>query len=85
MGNHSADRAHQLSLGYKLVALVDKAQGNPLTQRIRGVRQVISDGNGVLLPEIRIRENFRLKPSQYAIFINGIKADEAFFDEVIVL
>ncbi len=33
-----------LSLGYKLVALVDKAQGNPLTQRIRGVRQVISDG-----------------------------------------
>ena len=41
-----------LSLGYKLVALVDKAQGNPLTQRIRGVRQVISDGNGVLLPEI---------------------------------
>ena len=52
-----------LSLGYKLVALVDKAQGNPLTQRIRGVRQVISDGNGVLLPEIRIRENFRLKPS----------------------
>ncbi|MCJ8653314.1 flagellar biosynthesis protein FlhA, partial [Escherichia coli] len=50
---------------------------NPLTQRIRGVRQVISDGNGVLLPEIRIRENFRLKPSQYAIFINGIKADEA--------
>ena len=66
-----------LALGYKLVALVDKAQGNPLTQRIRGVRQVISDGNGVLLPEIRIRENFRLKPSQYAIFINGIKADEA--------
>ncbi|XNM55688.1 FHIPEP family type III secretion protein [Escherichia coli] len=31
----------------------------------------------MLLPEIRIRENFRLKPSQYAIFINGIKADEA--------
>lgn len=66
-----------LSLGYKLVSLVDKSKGNPLTQRIRGVRQVISDTNGVLLPEIRIRENFRLKPTQYAIFINGIKADEA--------
>ena len=38
----------------KLVALVDKAQGNPLTQRIRGVRQVISDGNGVLLPGVWI-------------------------------
>ena len=66
-----------LSLGYKLVSLVDKSKGNPLTQRIRGVRQVISDTNGVLLPEIRIRENFRLKPSQYAIYINGIKADKA--------
>lgn len=66
-----------LSLGYRLVALVDKSKGHPLTQRIRGVRQVISDTNGVLLPEIRIRENFRLKPSQYAIFINGIKAGEA--------
>ncbi|HAJ4251911.1 TPA: flagellar biosynthesis protein FlhA [Escherichia coli] len=79
--NLSADAAFQqyvlMTIGDGLVALVDKAQGNPLTQRIRGVRQVISDGNGVLLPEIRIRENFRLKPSQYAIFINGIKADEA--------
>lgn len=79
--NLSADAAFQqyvlMTIGDGLVALVDKAQGNPLTQRIRGVRQVISDSNGVLLPEIRIRENFRLKPSQYAIFINGIKADEA--------
>ncbi|QKN82897.1 flagellar biosynthesis protein FlhA [Scandinavium goeteborgense] len=65
-----------LSLGYKLVSLIDKEKGNPLTQRIRGVRQVISDGNGVLLPEIRVRENFRLKPTEYAIFINGIMAEE---------
>ena len=35
-----------------LVSLVDKSKGNPLTQRIRGVRQVISDTNVVLLPEI---------------------------------
>lgn len=65
-----------LSLGYKLVSLVDKTKGGPLTQRVRGVRQVISDTSGVLLPEIRIRENFRLKPTQYAIYINGIQAEE---------
>lgn len=64
-----------ISLGYKLVALVDKSKGSPLTQRIRGVRQVISESNGMLLPEIRVRENFRLKPTQYAIYINDIKAD----------
>ncbi|WP_130099892.1 flagellar biosynthesis protein FlhA [Siccibacter turicensis] len=65
-----------ISLGYKLVSLVDKTKGGPLTQRVRGVRQVISDTSGVLLPEIRIRENFRLKPTQYAIYINGIQAEE---------
>lgn len=51
-----------LNLGYKLVTLVDESKGSPLSQRIRGVRQVISEHCGVLLPEIRIRENFRLKP-----------------------
>lgn len=63
-----------LNLGYKLVGLVDDSKGSPLSQRIRGVRQVISEHCGVLLPEIRIRENFRLKPAQYAIHINGIRA-----------
>lgn len=62
-----------LNLGYKLVTLVDKSKGDTLSQRIRGVRQVISESCGVLLPEVRIRENFRLKPAQYAIHINGIK------------
>lgn len=63
-----------LNLGYKLVGLVDDSKGSPLSQRIRGVRQVISEHCGVLLPEIRIRENFRLKPAQYAIHINGIRS-----------
>ncbi|HKS33907.1 MAG TPA: flagellar biosynthesis protein FlhA, partial [Enterobacteriaceae bacterium] len=62
-----------LNLGYKLVTLIDTAKGSPLSQRIRGVRQVVSEQCGVLLPEIRIRENFRLKPAQYAIYINGIR------------
>ncbi|AIR65541.1 hypothetical protein LH86_10695 [Cedecea neteri] len=62
-----------LNLGYKLVSLVDTAKGSPLSQRVRGARQVISETCGVLLPEIRIRENFRLKPAQYAIHINGIR------------
>lgn len=62
-----------LNLGYKLVTMVDEAKGSPLSLRVRGVRQVISELCGVLLPEIRIWENFRLKPAQYAIHINGIR------------
>ncbi|MGB9098843.1 flagellar biosynthesis protein FlhA, partial [Erwinia sp.] len=62
-----------LNLGYKLVTLVDKSKGSPLTQRVRGVRQVVSETSGVLLPEISIREDFRLKPAQYAIKVNGVR------------
>lgn len=62
-----------LNLGYKLVTLVDESKGRPLIQRLRGVRQIISETCGILLPEIKVRENFRLKPSQYTININGVK------------
>ena len=46
-----------LSLGYKLVALVDNAQGNPLTQRNRGERHEISAGNCVLMQETVVEPN----------------------------
>jgi flagellar biosynthesis protein FlhA len=63
-----------LNLGYKVVPLVDSSRGSPLKQRVRGVRQVVSETSGVLLPEIAIREDFRLKPAQYAIQINGVRS-----------
>lgn len=66
-----------ISLGYKLVGLIGEANNAPLTQRMRGVRQTLSENLGFLLPEIHIRDSLRLKASQYAIYINGEKADGA--------
>jgi len=66
-----------ISLGYKLVGLVNEASGAPLVQRVRGVRQTLSESLGFLLPEIQIRDSLRLKASQYAIHINGEKIDGA--------
>lgn len=60
-----------LALGYRLVHLVNKEQGAPLTQRIRGVRRNLSEQVGFLLPEVRIRDNLSLKPNQYTISLNG--------------
>ncbi|SHO55692.1 flagellar biosynthesis protein FlhA [Vibrio quintilis] len=60
-----------LALGYRLVHLVNKDQGAPLTQRIRGVRKNLSEQAGFLLPEVRIRDNLSLKPNQYTIALNG--------------
>ncbi len=66
-----------VSLGYKLVGLVNEAAGAPLTQRVRGVRQTLSESLGFLLPEVHIRDSLRLKASQYSIQINGEKIDGA--------
>ncbi|WP_165673989.1 flagellar biosynthesis protein FlhA [Metapseudomonas otitidis] len=66
-----------LSLGYKLVGLVNEAGGAPLPQRVRGVRQALSEHLGFLLPEVRIRDNLRLKAAQYSIQINGQTIESA--------
>lgn len=66
-----------ISLGYKLVTLVSPESGAPLPQRVRGVRQTLSEGLGFLLPEVHIRDSLRLKPSQYQIHINGEKLDSS--------
>lgn len=50
-----------VSLGYKLVGLVNDAGGSPLPLRIRGVRQTLSEQLGFLLPEVHIRDSLRLK------------------------
>lgn len=63
----------RLELGYQLVYLVDRDRGAELLQRLRGVRQTLSEQAGFLLPEVRVRDNMGLKPNQYALYLNGVK------------
>ena len=60
-----------ITVGYKLVHLLDKAQGEVLPKRIKGVRQTLSEQMGLLLPPIGVRDDLTLRPNQYAIAING--------------
>jgi len=60
-----------VAVGYKLVHLVDKSQGETLQKRIKGVRQSLSEQMGLLLPAIGVRDDLTLRPNQYAISING--------------
>ena len=64
-------------LGYKLVGMVDKTQGEPLTKRVKGVRQSLSESMGLLLPNIGVRDDLALKPSQYAIVLSGTVVAQA--------
>jgi flagellar biosynthesis protein FlhA len=64
-------------LGYKLVGMVDKTQGEPLNKRVKGVRQSLSESMGLLLPNIGVRDDLALKPSQYAIVLSGTVVAQA--------
>jgi flagellar biosynthesis protein FlhA len=60
-----------VAVGYKLVHLVDKSQGEVLPKRIKGVRQSLSEQMGLLLPAIGVRDDLTLRPNQYSISVNG--------------
>ena len=64
-------------LGYKLVGMVDKTQGEPLNKRVKGVRQSLSESMGLLLPNIGVRDDLALKPSQYTIMLSGTVVAQA--------
>ncbi|QND84446.1 flagellar biosynthesis protein FlhA [Chromobacterium vaccinii] len=66
-----------IALGYRLVTLLDAGQGAPLTKRVKGVRQSLSEQMGLLLPTVNLRDDLRLKPSQYAVQISGNTVAEA--------
>ena len=51
-----------LEIGYRLIPLVDKAQGGELLNRIKGVRKKLSQEFGFLVPAVHIRDNLRFRP-----------------------
>jgi flagellar biosynthesis protein FlhA len=82
-----AVQALQVTLGYKLVGLIDKAQGEPLTKRIKGVRQSLSESMGLLLPHIVVRDDLGLKPTQYAVVLSGsvVAQAEVYHDRLMAI
>ncbi|OWY30948.1 flagellar biosynthesis protein FlhA [Herbaspirillum robiniae] len=62
-----------LEVGYRLIPLVDKAQGGELLKRIKGIRKKFAQEVGFLSPPIHIRDNLELKPSAYRITLKGVE------------
>jgi flagellar biosynthesis protein FlhA len=65
-----------LEVGYRLVPMVDKAQGGELLARIRGVRRKLSQDLGFLVPAVHIRDNLELGPNAYRIQLAGVPVGE---------
>ncbi len=60
-----------LEVGYRLIALVDKARQGDLLGRIKGVRKKFAQDVGFLPPPVHIRDNLELKPSVYRVTLRG--------------
>ena len=61
-----------LELGYRLIALVDKARAGDLLTRIKGVRKKFAQEVGFLPPPVHVRDNLELHPSAYRITLRGV-------------
>jgi len=66
-----------LEVGYRLIPMVDKAQGGTLLGRIKGVRKKLSQDMGFLVPPVHIRDNLELLPNAYRILLMGVSMAEA--------
>src|ERR1700754_707103 len=66
-----------LEVGYRLIPLVDKAQGGELMARIKSVRRKLSQELGFLVPAVHIRDNLDLGPHSYRISLMGVPMGEA--------
>ena len=65
-----------LEVGYRLIALVDKARNGDLLARIKGVRKKFAQDVGFLPPPVHIRDNLELKPSIYRVTLRGAVVGE---------
>src|ERR1700678_303204 len=66
-----------LEVGYRLITLVDRAQGGELMGRIKGVRKKLSEELGFLVQPVHIRDNLELGPNSYRITILGVPVGES--------
>lgn len=62
-----------LEVGYRLIPLVDNAQGGDLLKRIKGLRKKFAQEVGFLTPAVHIRDNLELRPSGYRIMLKGVE------------
>src|SRR5690606_31616753 len=63
--------------GYRLIPLVDTAEGGELMARIKAVRRKLTQGIGFLIPPVHIRDNLELAPNAYAVQVHGVPVAKA--------
>ena len=64
-----------VELGYALVPQVEADAGTELLNRIAELRLAAARERGVAVPHVRITDNLRLRPTEYAVKIRGVDVE----------
>ncbi len=77
----------ELDIGYQLIKIADPNQGGDLLDRIKAMRKKIANEFGFLVPQIRIKDNLNLKPTEYEILLKGVEVakGEVFPDKYLAM
>lgn len=67
----------ELEVGYDLIPIVDQRSGGDFPSRIVGIRKQFATEMGVILPSVHIRDNLKLRPAEYVIYVKGNKVAQA--------
>ena len=77
----------ELDIGYQLIKIADPNQGGDLLDRIKAMRKKVASEYGFLVPQIRIKDNLNLKPTEYQILLKGVEVakGEVFPDKYLAM
>ncbi|MBN1442749.1 MAG: FHIPEP family type III secretion protein [Planctomycetes bacterium] len=70
----------ELEIGYRLLPLIEAADGPSLSDRIASIRERIAVELGIVMPGVQIRDTRRIAPSEYTLKLRGNSLGRWFAD-----
>ena len=77
----------EMEFGYTLIPLVDESQGGSFADKIVLFRRQFALETGIVVPSVRMRDNFQLNNNEYVIKIRGeeIARGELLTDHLLIM
>ncbi len=68
----------ELEVGYRLISLIDSTRGGDLLDRLRAIRHRVAQDLGLIVPQVRLRDEIGLGAHEYRVKIRGTVVGQGF-------